>query len=58
MKINNLIKFDVNNQDHINQYKYFLNNSSWEKPNGFLLETPYLSVPHMIDRKLISKLLG
>ena len=50
--------FDVNNTNHIEEYKYFLQNNKWKSDFIFELEFPYLTVPDMIKDKLLRKFLN
>jgi hypothetical protein len=51
-------QFDPNNEKDLDCFKKFLRYGRWET-NGcpFLLETPHLSVPHMIQDKIVRNLL-
>ena len=52
-------KFDINSNQDIEIYKYFLTNNDWRITGTcpFQLEFPYLTVPDMIKDKLIHKFL-
>lgn len=58
-KFKNKRIFNPNEQKDIECYKKFLQHSRWE-PDGcpFILENPHLSVPHMIQDKIVKNLLG
>ena len=51
--------FDPNNSTDLDCFKRFLKDGRWDS-NGcpFVLENPYLSIPHMIQDKMVKKLLG
>jgi hypothetical protein len=55
---NNKRMFDPNNQKDIDCFKKFLRYGKWDK-NGcpFMLENPYISIPHMIQDKIVKNLL-
>lgn len=44
--------FDPHNTQHLEQFAHFLEKGKWECSCPFVLEAPFLSVPHMIERKL------
>ena len=46
------VQFDPQNPDHVREYAYFLTVGRWKGSCPFVLEEPFLSVPHMIERKL------
>lgn len=54
----NKIKFDENNSEHIEEFKFFLKHSKWNNLCPFKLEAPFFTVPDMIQHKLIRKLLN
>lgn len=60
LKLNERRKFDVDNKDDVEIYKYFLVNNDWKVVGScpFELEYPYNSVPDMIKDKLVRKFLG
>ena len=60
LKLNERRKFDMNNKDDVEIYKYFLVNNNWKNVGScpFELEYPYISVPDMIKDKLVRKFLG
>ena len=45
-------QFDPQNPNHVQEYAYFLTIGRWKGSCPFILEEPFLSVPHMIERKL------
>lgn len=48
-------KFDPSNVNDLKIYKEFVKNGAWgNKGCPFVLELPYLSVPHMIADKIAS----
>jgi hypothetical protein len=50
--------FDPNDANDVKCYKSFLKNSSWGVTGcPFILENPYLSIPHMIQDKIVRNLL-
>jgi len=51
------VKFDVDNKEHVEIYRKFLETQSWRHSRGcvFELEFPYTTVPDMIKDKLIHK---
>lgn len=54
----NKISFDINDHNHIFQYKTFKKSGKWGHDGcPFILEFPYYSVPDMIKYKLIDKYL-
>ena len=46
--------FDVNSAKDLREYQNYLRNKSWGKGCPFELEWPYLSIPEMIQHKIIS----
>lgn len=46
------ILFDIHNKDHVTVYHNYLKNQKWDGSCPFLLEEPFKSVPHMIERKI------
>jgi hypothetical protein len=40
-------------KDDVEEYKFFVKNGKWKTGCPFILEQPYLSVPHMINDKII-----
>jgi len=50
--------FDPRNKQHINLFRYFLNEKRWGSPCPFLLEEPYLTIPDMMKDKYIKSQLG
>lgn len=53
------IKFNVDNKDHVEMYRNFLQSGGWAHSKGcpFDLEFPYLTIPDMIKDKLVRKFL-
>lgn len=53
------IKFNVNNKEHVEMYRKFLETHGWSHSKGcpFDLEFPYTTIPDMIKDKLIHKFL-
>lgn len=52
----NKVVFDPTNKKHLDQYKSFLLESRWSNGNTvcpFKLEQPWLSIPHMIQDKIV-----
>lgn len=50
------VKFNVNNKQHVELYKKFLETHMWDGC-PFELEFPYTTIPDMIKDKLIHKFL-
>ena len=46
------VQFDPQNPDHVQEYAYFLTVGRWKGSCPFILEELFLSVPHMVERKL------
>ena len=54
MKQRSHVYFDVKNKEHVNIYKGFLANSKWGADGcPFELEEPFISIPSMIQDKLV-----
>ena len=52
------VKFNVNNKQHVEMYRGFLENSYWGRTGcPFELEFPYVTIPDMIKDKLVHKFL-
>mgnify|MGYP003338171561 CR=1 FL=1 len=50
--------FDPNNQKDIESYRMFLIESRWSASGcPFILENPYISIPHMIQEKITKNVL-
>ncbi len=50
--------FDPANKEHLAQYKEFRLTGKWSGSNPFNLEWPYISVPAVIEAKIINHALG
>ena len=50
--------FNPNNKEHIEAYKQFLLESRWKNGCPFFLEFPFLTIPHMIQDKIVRNVLG
>ena len=46
-------KFDPKNKKDIELFKRFMAENKWGEPCPFLLEEPYLNIPHMMKEKYI-----
>lgn len=54
MKTNARVKFDVKNKQHQEVFRNFLKTSSWGGATcPFELEEPFISIPGMIQDKLV-----
>lgn len=49
------VKFDPMSAEHVREYQAFRKTQSWKNGCRFILEWPYMSVPDMIQSKLIDK---
>jgi hypothetical protein len=49
--------FDVNNREHLNEFKFFIENERWTDGCPFMLEWPHTSIPDMIKDKIVRKML-
>lgn len=50
--------FDVTNPDDIELFRKFMKDDKWTETGcPFILENPYLSVPHMIQDKIVKNVL-
>lgn len=49
-----LLEFDVKNTTHRQHYHYFMKNMKW-RPSApkFVLESPFVNIPLMIQHKLL-----
>lgn len=50
--------FDATKQEDMDEYGYFVRNGKWKTSCPFLLEQPYLSIPHMINEKIVQHMFG
>lgn len=51
--------FDPNDLKDVEIFKNFLTENRWpEKGCPFILENPYISIPHMIQDKMVRKFLN
>jgi len=50
-------KFDSSNMEDLKEYDFFLKQNKWRVNCPFELEWPFLSIPEMIQNKLISQYL-
>jgi hypothetical protein len=49
-----LIEFDAKNTTHRQHFHYFMKNNKWrESAPRFVLESPFVNVPVMIQQKLL-----
>lgn len=53
LKKPNKVKFDLNNQSHMDAFKKFYVNGTWGTPCPFELEAPYSNIPSMIIDKIV-----
>lgn len=52
-------KFDVKNKKDLDVYKKFLTKNGWGAEGcPFALEYPYVSIPYMIQEKIVKNVLG
>ena len=47
------VRFDKNNVEHRRHFYRFLNESKWGNSPRFILETPFLDIPSMIQSKML-----
>lgn len=45
--------FDPMNVNHVNHYKYFIENNRWNGPCPFRIEWPFVTIPDLIKDRLI-----
>ncbi len=57
-QLTNKVKFDENDENHVAEFKFFLQHSKWNNLCPFKLEAPFFTVPDMIQHKLIRKFLN
>jgi hypothetical protein len=50
--------FDATNPKHIEEVRFFMQNSKWKDICPFFLEWPYLTIPDMIKDKIVRGLVG
>ena len=50
--------FDPVSKEDVEEYKFFVKNGKWKAGCPFILEQPYLSVPHMINDRIIRHMFG
>jgi hypothetical protein len=49
--------FDPNDENDVDIFKKFLIENKWPKSGcPFMLENPYISIPHMIQEKIVRNL--
>ena len=51
------VKFDVHNQQHLDQYLNFVQFGKWIQPCFFELEEDYSCIPTMIRDKIVTHVL-
>ena len=55
LQTNPLVKFDANKIEHRKQYHEFFKRNAWgASGDRFILETPFMDVPTMIQNKMVS----
>lgn len=52
--VNEKVKFDPSNADHLKAFKHLRDFGKWPNGNKFILEWPFLDVPTMAQSKIVS----